>query len=68
MLFICAHEGARSQMAEAYLNETLLHWCLPNPCALQGNHLEKLACTREIRDMIKLRLENWCAEFLPAVD
>lgn len=42
---------------------TRLHWGFPDPSALQGSHEEKLARTREIRDLIKARIETWCAEF-----
>jgi arsenate reductase len=41
---------------------TRLHWGFPDPSALQGFPAEKLARTREIRDMIKARVEQWCAE------
>jgi arsenate reductase len=41
---------------------TRLHWGFPDPSALQGSHEEKLARTREIRDLIKTRIEHWCAE------
>jgi len=44
-----------------------LHWGFPDPSALQGPHDEKLAHTRQIRDMIKARVEQWCAEGCPAV-
>jgi len=46
---------------------TRLHWSFPDPSALQGSHDEKLARTREIRDTIKARIEEWCAEVCPAV-
>ena len=39
-----------------------LHWGFPDPSAVQGTPEEKLARTREIRDMIKARIEQWCAE------
>jgi arsenate reductase len=46
---------------------TRLHWSFPDPSALQGTYDEKLARTREIRDAIKARVEQWCAEVCPAV-
>jgi arsenate reductase (thioredoxin) len=140
VLFVCIHNSARSQMAEAFLNETCgmqfeahsaglepgklnpvvvesmrelgidisrnqtkavstmmksgqtfvyvitvcdetsaercpifpggstrLHWSFPDPSAIQGTHEEKLVRTREIRDMIKARVEQWCAEVCPVV-
>jgi arsenate reductase len=39
-----------------------LHWSFPDPSAIQGTHEEKLIRTREIRDSIKARIEQWCAE------
>jgi arsenate reductase len=41
---------------------TRLHWSFPDPSAIQGSHEQKLARTREIRDMIKSKIEEWCAE------
>ena len=43
-----------------------LHWGFPDPSAIQGSHTDKLARTREIRDVIKARVESWCAEVCPA--
>ncbi len=39
---------------------TRLHWGFPDPSALHGSHDEKLARTREIRDAIKAKVEEWC--------
>ena len=39
-----------------------LHWGFPDPSALQGSHEEKLARTREIREMIKAKIVQWCEE------
>jgi arsenate reductase len=39
-----------------------LHWSFPDPSGIQGTMEEQLARTREVRDMIKARIENWCAE------
>jgi arsenate reductase len=44
-----------------------LHWSFPDPSAIQGSHAEKLAGTREIRDTIKTKIEEWCGEMCPAV-
>ena len=41
---------------------TRLHWPFPDPSQVQGTHGEKLAQVREIRDMIRAQVENWCAE------
>ena len=41
---------------------TRLHWSFPDPSAFQGLQEEKLARTREIRDTIKQKIEQWCAE------
>jgi len=39
-----------------------LHWSFPDPSSVQGTHEEKLAKTREVRDTIKTKIEQWCAE------
>ena len=39
-----------------------LHWSFPDPSVLTGTQEEKLAKTREIRDLIKAKIENWCQE------
>ncbi len=41
---------------------TRLHWSFPDPSAFQGTHEEKLAKTLEVRDIIKAKIETWCAE------
>jgi arsenate reductase len=43
-----------------------LHWSFPDPSAIQGTPGEKLARTREIRDLIKLKIETWCKEVCSA--
>jgi arsenate reductase len=43
-----------------------LHWSFPDPSGFQGAHEQKLAKTREVRDMIKVKIENWCAEVCSA--
>ncbi len=44
-----------------------LHWGFPDPSSFQGTHAEKLAGTRTVRDAIKSKIENWCAEVCPTV-
>ena len=45
-----------------------LHWSFPDPSAVQGTHQEKLAKAREVRDAIKLKIEQWCAEMCATVE
>jgi arsenate reductase len=47
-----------------------LHWGFPDPSSFQGSHVEKLARTREVRNMIKAKIEDWYAStlFLPTAD
>ena len=45
---------------------TRLHWGFPDPSSFQGTHEEKLAKTREVRDLVKARIENWCQEVCAA--
>ena len=46
---------------------TRLHWSFPDPSAFQGSHDQKLARSREIRDTIKSKIEQWCVEMCPAL-
>jgi len=39
-----------------------LHWSFPDPSQVTGTAEEKLAQVREIRDAIRAKVENWCAE------
>lgn len=39
-----------------------LHWSFPDPSAVTGTLEEKMREVRTIRDMIKQRIESWCAE------
>ena len=39
-----------------------LRWSFPDPSGFQGTHDEKLAQTREVRDAIKAKIEEWCAD------
>src|SRR5579862_3487243 len=44
---------------------TRLHWGFPDPSSFTGVPAEKLARTREVRDTIKQRVEEWCAQVCP---
>ncbi len=46
---------------------TRLHWSFPDPSSFYGTPEEKLARTREIRDAIKAKIEQWCGEICPTV-
>jgi arsenate reductase len=43
-------------------NTTRLHWGFVDPSSFQGSPAEKLAKTREVRDAIKAKVEEWCGE------
>jgi arsenate reductase len=38
------------------------HWSFLDPAALTGTEAKKIAKTREIRDLIKVKIANWCQE------
>jgi arsenate reductase (thioredoxin) len=42
-----------------------LHWSFPDPSATGGTSQQKLERAREIRDMIKERVEAWCEAVCP---
>jgi arsenate reductase (thioredoxin) len=44
-----------------------LHWSFSDPSSFSGSHDEKLARTREVRDTIKAKIEQWCAQVCCAV-
>lgn len=39
---------------------TRLHWSFPDPSQFRGTREEILEKTREVRDAIKEKIENWC--------
>jgi len=39
-----------------------LHWSFADPSSFRGTHAEVLSKTREVRDAIKQKVEEWCAE------
>lgn len=39
-----------------------LHWGFPDPSAFEGSPQEKLVRTREVRDLIRAKVEAWCAD------
>ena len=43
-----------------------LHWSFPDPSSATGTHEEKLVKTRAVRDEIKAKIEQWCAEMCVA--
>lgn len=43
-----------------------LHWSFPDPSRVSGTREEKLAQVRAIRDQIKTKIDNWCAEVCSA--
>jgi arsenate reductase len=47
---------------------TRLHWSFQDPSSFSGTPEEKLARTREVRDTIKQRIEEWCAEICSRVN
>ena len=44
-----------------------LHWSFPDPSRFPGAHEEKLARTRQVRDLIERKVEEWCANICSAV-
>ena len=39
-----------------------LHWPFDDPSRFGGEHAEKLAQTRKVRDAIRAKITDWCAE------
>lgn len=45
---------------------TRLHWSFPDPSAAKGNWEERMVEARLVRDLIRERIEAWCAEVCAA--
>jgi arsenate reductase (thioredoxin) len=43
-----------------------LHWSFPDPSAFEGTSGERLARTREVRDLIKEKINQWCGDVCSA--
>lgn len=43
-----------------------LHWSFPDPSSFEGTDDERLRKTREVRDLIRDKIGQWCAEVCPA--
>src|SRR5437016_3761462 len=41
---------------------TRLHWSFEDPSSFLGTHAEKLAKTRQVREAIRQKIEQWCSE------
>ena len=39
-----------------------LHWSFADPSSFKGREAEVLIKTREVRDAVKRKIEDWCAE------
>jgi arsenate reductase (thioredoxin) len=42
------------------------HWSFPDPSSFQGSKEERLEKVREVRDLIKGKIEDWCVDVCPA--
>ena len=43
-----------------------LHWSFTDPSRVAGTHEEKLVQVRRIRDQIRAKIDDWCAEVCSA--
>ena len=44
-----------------------LHWSFADPSSFHGTYEERLEKTREVRDEIKSKVEQWCADVCPSL-
>ena len=55
-------DEASAQQCPVFPNaKKKLHWSFPDPSKVTGTREEKLEKIRSIRDLIKSRVEHWCA-------
>ena len=43
-----------------------LEWSFPDPSSATGSDADKLQAARQVRDLIRARIEAWCREKCPA--
>lgn len=43
-----------------------LRWSFPDPATFQGTRQERLEPTRQVRDLIAVKIKAWCAEVRPS--
>jgi arsenate reductase (thioredoxin) len=55
-------EGVHEQCPTFPAGARYVQWSFPDPSKFTGTQEEKLAQTREVRDAIKARITEWCAE------
>jgi arsenate reductase len=60
VITVCDEASAERCPIFPGITTTQLHWSFPDPSAFQG--AERLAKTRAVRDAIKEKIEQWCAE------
>ena len=64
---VTIHDQTSSQRAPIFPGVTNRHqWDIPDPQLQRGSYEEKLARAREARDLLRARIEEWCAELSPA--
>ena len=44
-----------------------LHWSFPDPSQVTGTPEDQVEQVRQIRDQIRTKIEDWCAEVCPGV-
>ncbi len=59
---IAVCDGANAQRCPIFPGiTTRLNWSFPDPSAFEGTWEEKLAQTRQVRDLIQAEIEGFCA-------
>ncbi len=65
---VTIHDDASSERPPIFPGVTnRLRWDVPDPAVFRGSYEEKLTRTRELRDALRAKIEEWYAELNPAV-
>ncbi len=63
VLFVCVHNSARFQRCPVFPSSAKrLHWSFEDQAGFKGTWEEKLEKTRQVRDKIKQKIEDWLKE------
>jgi arsenate reductase len=67
VITVCSEAERKARACPIFPGVTVkLSWPFPDPSTFQGSEAARLEQTRLVRDAIKARIEDWCAEVCSA--
>ena len=64
VITVCDEDG-RGRCADFPGVSERLRWSFPDPATFRGTRQERLAQTRQVRNLIAAKIQAWCAEVCP---